>query len=77
MVCGSQPPSRRFLEHIEAALVVVCESPGRFRSVTNGVRRARILGFPYLFYFVVHPTVIDVIGALHCARDPRVWMERG
>jgi plasmid stabilization system protein ParE len=50
--------------------------PPKFPTDLQGVRRARIRGFPYIAYFVSTATSIQIVACMHAKRDPRLWQRR-
>ena len=59
-----------FLHEFFAGIDDILEHPLLYRTVQGDVRR-RVLGrFPYSIYFLIEGTVVVVVGAFHCARDP-------
>ena|ERR1700722_3124206 len=62
----------RWLGELDAALVVIRNSPNQFPVYHHDVRRARVRGFPYGVFFVSTKDEIVVLAVVHLARDPRL-----
>jgi len=64
----------------EAALHVCFEEirqhPYTYPLVTEHVRRARLVRFPYLVFYEVTEVEIVVHSVFHCSRNPDVWKRR-
>lgn len=65
-----------FLTAVEAVLVVIQRTPGRFAPVHGEVRKARLTRFPYSIYFVWRDDLISVLAIYHAKRDPQRLIER-
>jgi plasmid stabilization system protein ParE len=65
-----------FLIAVEDILGRISESPKSYAVVYRGVRWARLRRFPYLVYFRVTNTSVEVLAVLHGSRHPRVWRSR-
>jgi toxin ParE1/3/4 len=72
----------RFLEAVEATLVLMQESPQWFPEKVRDrdliVRRALVAGFPYGVFFIWDESrdAISVIACMHARRDPKRWIRR-
>lgn len=66
----------QFLTAVEEALLKIRAAPELWAAGYKGVRRVLLSRFPYIIYFRLLPTRIEVLAILHGSRDPRQWRER-
>lgn len=66
---------QRFIEAVEEALVRVLESPMRWRTIDNGIRRCMTHVFPYGIVYSVEAERILILAVMHCRRQPGYWQE--
>ena len=68
----------RFFERFRETLKRIEEEPLRFQVAETrwGVRRALIRRSPYVVGFLVRPRETLLLGVIHGARHPRVWVRR-
>ena len=67
----------RYLAAFEAAMVAVCENPDRFRiEFPPGIRRYRVLGFPYNILYRQSDSDIEVLVVAPHRRRPGYWLGR-
>ena len=66
----------QFLLSLEATTAVISESPRAFPKVAGRTRRALLLRFPYLLFYVLESDRILVTGVFHGRRSPGVWADR-
>jgi len=67
---------RRFLGRVREVLERVESMPELYGVVWQDVRAVRVKHFCYVVYYVVFSDRVEVIAALHGARDPSVWQSR-
>ena len=65
-----------FIAEIENALHEACETPMRFSTVIQDVRRIRVRRFPYFIFFRVRADQLIVLAVFHSRRQPSIWRER-
>lgn len=62
-----------FLTELDRAISGVTLHPESFPVVRSRVRRAVLLRFPYLIFYVIDPGEIVVLACMHASRDPETW----
>jgi plasmid stabilization system protein ParE len=67
---------REFVEQVNSVLHRIAERPGMYAVIWQDVRACQTRRFPYLVYYRVLPTRIEVLAILHGSRDPEVWRDR-
>lgn len=73
----SQPGlGARFIEHVEAAIVSVCESPERWPILEQDIRRRLTRIFPFAILYTIEEGYILIVAVTHCHRRPRYWRTR-
>jgi toxin ParE1/3/4 len=74
----AKPPGARptFPPTIDALIERMSDNPRQFPTVFKNVRRAPLLRFPYLLFFVVEDGALIVIACFHASRDPSHWQKR-
>ena len=65
-----------FLDAFKDLCRQIATNPEMFAVVSPGVRRVKLRTFPYVVYYRVVSTRIEVVGILHGSRDPRIWKRR-
>jgi plasmid stabilization system protein ParE len=50
--------------------------PESYAPVYRGVRPARLHRFPYVVYYRITDTCLEVLAVLHGSRNPRAWRSR-
>ena len=66
----------RFVAALDDAIDRICRSPGIYREVETGVRKCRLLRFPYGVIFRERQAAIEVIAVMHIRREPGYWKAR-
>ena len=66
----------KFVEEIERALLLACETPQRFTKMIHDVRCIRVRRFPYSIFFRIRDDRLIVLSVFHARRNPMVWRER-
>lgn len=67
----------RYLAAFEAAMVKVCENPESYRvELPPGIRRYRVLGFPYNILYRQSGTDVEVLVVAPHRRRPGYWLGR-
>lgn len=65
-----------FLRAVDVCFEQIRRRPESFQQIYKSARRARIRRFPYVAYFVLTGTSIQVVACMHARRDPRIWQRR-
>jgi toxin ParE1/3/4 len=68
--------SGEFRRVLHDTLQRIADNPDAYVIVTRGLRRALLRHFPHGVYYRKDRQAIQVVGVLHTARDPRVWLAR-
>jgi plasmid stabilization system protein ParE len=50
--------------------------PELYPATHRIVRRGKVRRFPYVVYYRVQPSRVEVIAILHGSRNPQIWQER-
>ena len=66
----------RFLDRLNEALERIQLMPESYGIVAKGVRVKLLRKFPYVVYYRVLPTEIQVLAVLHGRRDDAEWKAR-
>jgi plasmid stabilization system protein ParE len=66
----------RFVAALEDTVDRICRSPGIFRQVEPGVRKCRLLRYPYGVVFREREGAIEIIAVMHIRREPGYWKAR-
>ena len=66
----------KFAHAVEYAIAKIHSSPNRFRELEEGVRRCRVLRFPYSILYNVGEDEILVLAIKHDRRNPDYWRYR-
>jgi plasmid stabilization system protein ParE len=65
-----------FLKAVDDAIDRICESPLLYAAEYKSVRRAGLTRFPYVVYYRVLGSSIELIAVLHANREDRRWRSR-
>jgi plasmid stabilization system protein ParE len=65
-----------FRDSLDQIVVRIEAMPQMYAVVFRDVRRGKLRRFPYVIYYRVLSSRIEVIAVLHGSRDPRLWQER-
>lgn len=65
-----------FLLCLEAAFELIQESPSRYPTIDQGVRRILVRRFPFAVLYLIQGDTIIVFAIFHCHRNPRTWRMR-
>ncbi|GDX11471.1 hypothetical protein LBMAG57_32430 [Verrucomicrobiota bacterium] len=66
----------RFIACVESAFRQVSESPDRWRSFEEDVRRCLVHVFPYAVLYTIEFDYVLIIAVMHCSREPGYWRHR-
>jgi toxin ParE1/3/4 len=67
---------KRFIAALRDAAERVCRNPSLYREVDVGIRKCRLLRFPYGVIFRVRDRGIEIIAVMHLRREPGYWKSR-
>ena len=65
-----------FLTRYDSLITSIRTRPRVFREIRHGVRKARLMRFPYAIYFEVFSDYIHILAVAHQYRLPFYWAER-
>jgi plasmid stabilization system protein ParE len=65
-----------FLDAVELRFDHICEFPESCAAGYRKVRPAVIRRFPYVIFYRILESGVEVLAVLHGSRDPRVWRRR-
>lgn len=67
----------RYAAAFDAAMVKVCEAPGRYRvEFAPGIRRYRVPGFPFNILYRLVGTDVEILVVAPHRRRPGYWLGR-
>lgn len=65
-----------FLRRYDELVVAICRRPRQWREVKHGIRKARMMRFPYAVYFELQAEHIQIYAVAHQRRRPFYWLAR-
>lgn len=65
-----------FINAVEDAIYRIRESPDRYVSIDENVRRCMTRKFPYGILYTLEQDYILILAVMHCSREPRYWKNR-
>lgn len=65
-----------FSDAVQQCLGRIVEQPDFFPEVFQGVREAKLSGFPFCIYYLFEPDQVVVLSIFHTSRNPSVWKKR-
>lgn len=65
-----------FVEEVRRTADRICQHPGAWTDLGDGVRRCRTNRFPYGLVYIVEGDEILIVAVMHLPRDPGYWRER-
>ena len=65
-----------FRAEVQKALDKICNHPGAWTDLGNGVRRCRTDRFPYGLVYFVEGDEAYIVAVMHLHRDPGYWRDR-
>lgn len=74
--CERPELARDFLHAFHATKEAIAQQPKRFSVIENGVRRARIPGFPYKIIYEELGDHVHALAVMHDSREPGYWKNR-
>ena len=66
----------QFLSRLNDAVTLVHEFPEHFGVAWRNVRAKRLKKFPYVVYYRIHASFVEIIATMHGSRDPSAWQSR-
>lgn len=66
----------QFIAEMDACFDRIAERPAIYAVAYADIRACRARRFPYLVYFRVLQTQVEVLAVLHGNRDPSTWQSR-
>lgn len=66
----------RFVAALDDAIDRICRNPEIYREVEAGVRKCRLMRFPYGVIFRERNEAIEIIAVMHLRREPGYWKAR-
>ena len=72
----SERAALRFAREVERAVATISDSPERSPSGPDKTRRFLLQGFPFILFYRVLPSTIQVVAVAHARRRPGYWKER-
>lgn len=67
---------RDFIQSVEDAIDRIRVAPMMFPIVHRGARQTLIRRFPYVIYYNVDGTVVEIVAVFHGHRDPSPFKDR-
>jgi toxin ParE1/3/4 len=66
----------RFIDAVESGFERIKCNPPRFRMLADGVRKCRVMRFPYGVLFREKDECIEIVAVMHLHREPNHWKGR-
>lgn len=68
--------AQAFIDAVEDAVYRIKESPNRYNTIDEDVRRCMTRKFPYGILYTIDQDEILVLAVMHCSREPGYWKSR-
>jgi toxin ParE1/3/4 len=68
--------AQEFINAVEDAVYRVRDSPNRYVTIDEDVRRCMTRRFPYGILYTVERDSILILAVMHCSREPGYWKIR-
>jgi len=65
-----------FFKRINLSFENIKQNPKSFPVAHKDVRKYVVMKFPFVIYYRIADTVIQVIAIFHTSRNPEIWDER-
>ena len=65
-----------FYNQINSALSSIKEYPYLYQKVFANIRKFTLTKFPFVIYYQIQKSKIQVIAVFHTSRNPQNWFER-
>ena len=72
----SQKVADNFYRQVNQSLKTISDNPQGFQRVFKNIRRYVIKKFPFVIYYRVENTTIQIIAVFHTSRNPEIWKQR-
>lgn len=66
----------RFVSALDDAIARICRNPNVYKEVGTGVRKCRVLRFPYGVIFRDREETTEIVAVMHLRRKPGYWKAR-
>lgn len=66
----------RLLDATDQLLERIVAHPEQWAAGYRAVRRAKVPRFPYVVYFLIENSIVEVIAICHGKQHPRSWQSR-
>jgi toxin ParE1/3/4 len=68
--------AQAFINTIEDTVYRIRESPDRYASIDDDVRRCMARKFPYGVLYTIEQDYILILAVMHCSQEPGYWKNR-
>jgi toxin ParE1/3/4 len=68
--------AQAFINAIEDTVYRIRESPTRYTTIDDDVRRCMARKFPYGILYTIEQDYILILAVMHCSREPGYWKDR-
>ena len=68
--------AQAFIDAVEDAVYRIRESPTRYITIDEDVRRCMTRRFPYGILYTIEQDYILILAVMHCSREPGYWKRR-
>ncbi len=66
----------KFFRQINLSLERIRKNPQSFPIAHKEIRKLVLKKFPFVIYYRIFDTVIQIIAIFHTSRNPEIWSER-
>ena len=64
------------MDHVDRALGLIQQHPHAWNPMGRGLRRCRLVVFPYGLIYRVRADSVEIIAVAHDSRRPGYWRDR-
>ncbi|MBD2175510.1 type II toxin-antitoxin system RelE/ParE family toxin [Pseudanabaena sp. FACHB-1998] len=68
--------AQAFINTIEDAIFRIKESPNRYATIDEDIRRCMTGKFPYGILYTIEEDYILILAVMHCSREVGYWKNR-
>jgi toxin ParE1/3/4 len=68
--------AQAFINAIEDAIFRIRESPNRYATIDEDIRRCMTRKFPYGILYTIEQDYILILAVMHCSREVGYWKNR-
>ena len=68
--------AQAFINAIEDAIFRIKESPNRYATIDEDIRRCMTKKFPYGILYTIEQGYILILAVMHCSREVGYWKNR-